>query len=53
MAMIPKSFEECASRVMAAGKINHQAALDLLQQVHDRAEDMRRLDKPDPIMEAV
>jgi hypothetical protein len=37
-----QSFEQCVEAVAAAGKIGKQAALDLLGQVDERAEAMRR-----------
>lgn len=47
-----RSFEECVEAVSAAGKIGKRAALDLLGQVDERAETMRRTGATDPYLEA-
>lgn len=53
MAVPPRrSFEDCLARVAAAGKVTRSAALLLLEQVHDRAEQMRLTGVEDPHLAA-
>ena len=40
------------TRVAAAGQVSRASALELLQQVHDRAERMRETGAPDPFLKA-
>lgn len=47
-----RSTEECLARIAAAGKISTAQALDLLSDVADRAEEMRRTGVEDPIVTA-
>jgi hypothetical protein len=47
-----RSFEQCVEAVAAAGKIGSKRALDLLSQVNDRAEEMRRSGTADPYLAA-
>jgi hypothetical protein len=53
MAQAPRpSFEDCLARVAAAGRVSRSAALQLLEQVHDRAEQMRLTGAEDPHLAA-
>lgn len=52
MPGVPQSFEACVSRVAAAGRMGRDTALNLLQQVHDRAEQMRLTGAEDPFLQA-
>jgi hypothetical protein len=47
-----RSFEQCVNAVAAAGKLGKQRALDLLSEVDERAEAMRRTGATDPYLEA-
>ena len=48
MKIDPGNFADCLGRIAARGAISANEALDVLQQVADRAEDMRRTGIADP-----
>jgi hypothetical protein len=52
MARSARSFEQCVDAVAAAGKLGKKAALDLLSEVDERAEEMRRTGATAPYLEA-
>jgi hypothetical protein len=52
MAAGQRSFEECSAAVEAAGKIGKKAALELLSEVYNRAEEMQRTGVPDRYLRA-
>ena len=52
MKIKPEAFTDCLAKIAERGKINPDEAKQLLQQVADRAEVMRRTGKPDPFVAA-
>jgi hypothetical protein len=47
-----RSFEQCVAAVMAAGKVGRAEALDMLQRVSDRGDEMRAAGVADPELAA-
>ncbi len=52
MNIDPGNFEACLGRIAAKGKISTDQALDLLQQVAERGDEMRKTGRMDPLFYA-